>query len=172
MLILEIYESLPILLPISLMYYCAIDTFTPNKKHSSIYGWLYAEFLEHIILPLTLILTILIFPAIFFLLFTLLIYYFYGHILGEIKSFRDAVSIVTLIISLIILSFYPDIILFLNAITNQGLLIIVITLISTTTPYFLHKILLFSKDGKLTNFLKGYAISIISTIIISIISVM
>jgi len=157
-LFISIYGALPIILPIGLMYYCTVDLFTPNPKYNSFYGWLYAEFLEHIILPAVIILTALI-PFAFIFGFIFLIYYFYGHLLGEVKSLRDLYKLFTLILLFIFLSFFPDLMLFLNAYTGSGWLFIISSTLIFSFSYFIYQ--LYSSvnlDPSFRKVLKGIAV--------------
>jgi len=138
--LIEIYQSSPIILPLALFYYCIVDTFTPNKKHSSFYGWLYAEFLEHLILPLVLVLIIFSIPWLFVLSYIILIFYFYGFYLGEIKSTKDLISILVLVALFNVLAFYPDLVLFINVSTNMGRLFITLNVIICGVLYFINKL--------------------------------
>ena len=169
--ILELYKGLPIILSIALMSYCSIDLLTPNPKHSTLYGFLYSEFLEHIILPLTLVITLLFVPFVFLIVYIFLIFYFYGYILGESKAFRDVIKLVTLLFLLITFSFYPDFVLFFNAMTNCGLYLIIASLIFTALSYFVFKSLKIKQHcfDVFGDFVKGYAILILTTIVIMII---
>jgi len=174
--ILELYEALPIIIPISIMYYCIVDTLTPNPKHSTIYGWFYAETLEHLFLPMTMILILTTIPAIFMLVFLFLIYYFYGHLLGVIKTFRDVIKICVLMIAILVLSFYPDLTLFVNVETGVGYIFIIASLIIVAGAYFIYNILKITNsdfdtsfDTSLTGFFKGYIVSIFSAIATSLI---
>jgi hypothetical protein len=167
--ILELYEALPIIIPIAIMYYCIIDTLTPNPKHSTLYGWFYAETLEHLFLPMTMILILTTIPVMFMFIFLFLIYYFYGHILGEIKMFRDVIKVCMLIILVLILSFYPDIAFFVNAETGFGYIFIISSIIATTIMYciyHLRKLYVFQEDKSLA---KLYLVSIASTIASSVV---
>jgi len=167
--ILEVYEALPIIIPIAIMYYCIIDTLTPNPKHSTLYGWFYAEILEHLFLPMTMILILTTIPAMFMLIFLFLIYYFYGHILGKIKTFKDIIKVCMLMILVLILSFYPDIALFVNAETGFGYIFIISSIIATTIMYciyHLRKLYVFSEDKSLA---KLYLVSIASTVVSSVV---
>jgi hypothetical protein len=166
---LELYEATPILLPIAIMYYCTIDVLTPNPKHSSIYGLLYAEALEHLILPATLIMILTTFPAIFMLVFLFLIYYFYGHLLGEIKTFKDVVKVCLLMVLVLAISFYPDIAFFVNVETGIGYIFIIGTIIITTVLYSAYHLERMFIDGELNSFSKFYIVTIISTIASSIV---
>ena len=156
--IVELYMSLPIVMPVSFFYYCIVDTFTPNKKHSSLYGWFYAEFLEHFVLPFVLMFVLLLFPPIFILSYIILIFYFYGYHLGEINNFRDLISVLILTVLFIILIFYPDITFFINAYTNQGRTFIICSVIACGTLYFINK-LRFAKNS--IELLKGILVIII-----------
>jgi len=167
--ILEVYEALPIIIPIAVMYYCAVDALTPNPKHSTLYGWFYAEALEHLFLPMTMIFILTTIPAIFMLIFLFLIYYFYGHILGEIKTFKDVIKVCMLMILVLILSFYPDITFVVNAETGIGYIFIILSIIATTIMYciyHLRKLYVFSEDKSLA---KLYLVSIASTVASSIV---
>jgi hypothetical protein len=167
--ILELYEATPILLPIAIMYYCTIDVLMPNPKHSSIYGLLYAEALEHLFLPATLIMILTIFPAIFMLVFLFLIYYFYGHVLGEIKTFKDVIKVCTLMVLVLAISFYPDITFFVNVETGMGYIFIIATIIITTILYSAYHLKKMFIDAELKSFPKFYIITIVSTIASSIV---
>jgi len=161
--LLELYTELPLILPMSLTYYCLVDTFTPNPKHSSLYGWIYAEFLEHLVFPLVLFLS-LILPSLFMFTFIFLIYYFYGHILGEIKTFIDALHIVTLVIGLTFLSYFPDITLFINYyISGSGWIFLVIFTLLCSTLYFINKLIISRKMSVLA-FMKGYVVFMLGVI--------
>lgn len=166
---LELYEATPILLPIAIMYYCTIDVLTPNPKHSSIYGLLYAETLEHLFLPATLIMILTIFPAVFMLVFLFLIYYFYGHLLGEIKTFKDVIKVCLLIVLVLAISFYPDIAFFVNVETGIGYTFIIATIIITTILYSAYHLKKLFVDEELNSFLKFYIVAIVSTIASSIV---
>jgi hypothetical protein len=162
--ILELYEALPIIIPIAIMYYCTVDVLTPNPKHSTLYGWFYAELLEHLFLPMTMILILTTVPAMFMLIFLFLIYYFYGHILGEIKTFKDVIKVCALMVLVLILSFYPDIALFVNVETGLGYIFIIWSIIATTVMYcvyHLRKLYVFQEDKSLA---KTYLVIIASTI--------
>jgi hypothetical protein len=167
--ILELYEATPILLPIAIMYYCTIDVLTPNPKHSSIYGLLYAEALEHLFLPATLIMILTIFPAAFMLVFLFLIYYFYGHVLGEIKTFKDVIKVCTLMVLVLAISFYPDIVFFVNVETGIGYIFIIATIIITTILYSAYHLKKMFIDAELKSFPKFYIVTIVSTIASSIV---
>jgi hypothetical protein len=167
--ILEVYEALPIIIPIAIMYYCIIDTLTPNPKHSTLYGWFYAEALEHLFLPMTMILILTTIPAMFMLIFLFLIYYFYGHILGEIKTLKDVIKICVLMILVLFLSFYPDLAFFVNVETSLGYVFILSTVIIATILYIAYhfrKLIVFSEDKSLA---KAYLVLIASTVASSII---
>jgi len=166
---LEVYEALPIIIPIAIMYYCTVDVLTPNPKHSTLYGWFYAETLEHLFLPMTMIFILTTIPAIFMLIFLFLIYYFYGHILGEIKTFKDVIKVCMLMILVLILSFYPDIALFVNAGTGFGYIFIISSIIATTIMYCIYhlwKLNVFQEDKSLA---KIYLVLIASTVASSIV---
>jgi hypothetical protein len=167
--ILELYEATPILLPIAIMYYCTIDVLTPNPKHSSIYGLLYAEALEHLFLPATLIMILTTFPAIFMLVFLFLIYYFYGHLLGEIKTFKDVIKVCTLMVLVLAISFYPDIIFFVNVETGIGYIFIIATIIITTILYSTYHLKKMFVDEEVNSFPKFYGVVIVSSIASSIV---
>jgi hypothetical protein len=167
--ILEVYEALPIIIPISIMYYCVVDTLTPNPKHSTVYGWFYAELLEHLFLPMTMILILTTIPAMFMLIFLFLIYYFYGHILGEIKTFKDVIKVCTLMVLVLILSFYPDLVFFVNVETTLGYVFILSTVIIVAiiySVYHFRKLIVFSEDKSLA---KAYLVLIASTIASSVV---
>jgi hypothetical protein len=164
---LELYEATPILIPIALMYYCTIDTLVPNTKHSSIYGLLYAEALEHLFLP-TLIMILTTFPVIFMLAFLFIIYYFYGYVLGEIKTFKDAIKICLLICLMLAISFYPDITFFVNVETGAGYIFIIATLAITATLYSIYKLKNLHLDNP-SNFFKSYTVIIATAFATSII---
>jgi len=160
--LIEILTMLPLILPITIMYYCAVDTFTPNPKHDSVYGWIYAEFLEHFVLPFTLIIALLTIPMMFPLIFMFLVLYFYGVVLGEIKSMIDYVKVIALLISFAFLLWFPDITLYVNLLTSKGwLFIIAVTLISTVS-YFIMKLFRSKEHWKsidivpVSQFLRGY----------------
>jgi len=165
---LELYEATPILIPIALMYYCTIDTLVPNPKHSSIYGLLYAETLEHLFLPATLVMILTTFPAIFMLAFLFIIYYFYGYVLGEIKRFKDAIKICLLMCLVLAISFYPDIAFFVNVETGVGYIFIIATLAITATLYSIYKLKNLHLDNP-SNFFKSYAVIIATAFATSII---
>jgi len=157
-LLISLYEALPIILPIGLMYYCTVDLFTPNPKHNSLYGWLYAEFLEHIVLPAVIILTALI-PFAFIFGFIFLIYYFYGHLLGEIKSLKDVYKLLILILLFIFLSFFPDLMLFLNVYTGSGWVFIISSTSVFSFGYFIYQLYSsVSLDPSFRKVLKGIAV--------------
>jgi hypothetical protein len=137
---LEVYEALPILLPLAFIYYCIVDVFTPNPKRNTFYGWLYAEFLEHFVLPFVLLFVVIVFPPLFILSFNILVFYFYGFILGEIRKYRDIISVLVLVILFVVLAFYPDIILFVNASTGLGKIFITLTVIICGTLYFISRL--------------------------------
>jgi hypothetical protein len=134
-----------------------------------LYGWFYAEALEHLFLPMTMILILTTIPAMFMLIFLFLIYYFYGHILGEIKTFKDVIKVCMLMILVLILSFYPDIALFVNAETGFGYIFIISSIIATTIMYciyHLRKLYVFQEDKSLV---KLYLVSIASTVASSVV---
>jgi len=151
------------------MYYCTIDVLTPNPKHSSIYGLLYAEVLEHLFLPATLIMTLTVFPAIFMLVFLFLIYYFYGHLLGEIKTSKDVIKICTLMVLVLAISFYPDIAFFVNVETGVGYIFMIGTIVTTTILYSAYHLKKMFVDAELNSFLKFYGVVIVSSIASSIV---
>jgi hypothetical protein len=169
----ELYMGLPILAPIAIMYYCTVDALTPNPKHNSLYGWFYAELLEHMFLPVTMILILTAIPPIFMLIFLFLIYYFYGHMLGKIKTFRDAIKISALMVLMLAISFYPDITFFVNVWTGVGYIFIIATLALTAGAYFTYNLItpvegrnsLEIYNSKCKHFLKGFSILILSTIV-------
>ena len=161
---LELIASYPILLPMAIMYYYVVDTLTPNPKHPAIYGWLYAEFLEHIIFPLTIILVLTLLPQLSMLAFIFLIYYFYGNILGTVKQMRDVISLCTLIICFMTLSFYTDIVFFINAETFLGWIFIVVSLMAVTFVYFVFNMYKNRNKQNFLNFIKAYSLLILSVI--------
>lgn len=166
--ILEIYMGLPVILPLTVMFYIVIDTFTPNRKHHAIYGWLYAEYVEHIVFPLILIFSFTVSPLLFYPTLLILIFYFYGHLLGEIKKFEDAISLSVLMILFVFLLWFPDIVLFINAYTNMGKYIIITFLLMFVIPYAYNNYrkscqLRFNKSMRL--FFKTYPILIATALI-------
>ena len=158
--LIEIFTGLPLVFPITIMYYCAVDMFTPNPKYDNIYGWIYAEFLEHFVLPLTLVISLLTIPILFPLISMFLIMYFYGSVLGVVKIMMDYVKIVLLMLSFAFLLWFPDITLYINLITNFGWLYIIFITLSSTVLYFIVKLTRTKKNSldmiPLTQFLKGY----------------
>jgi len=159
--ILELYEGLPVIGALAIMYYCVVDSFTPNAKHSSMYGWFYAELLEHVFFPLTLFIILTTFAPIFMIAYIILIFYFYGFVSGEIKTFKDSVKIAVLIVLFVFLSFYPDITLFINVQTGVGYLFIISSVLATAISYFIGNII--TKE-EAEPFFKGYSILMVSVI--------
>ena len=166
LILLELYTAFPLILPISLFYYCLVDTFTPNPKYSSVYGWLYAEFLEHLALPLVLgLVLITMLPYIFLPTFIFLVVYFYGMMLGEVKKDKDLYKLLALVIGFIILSFFPDIFFFVNAYTNLGWVYLILATIIVCILYFANKL----RYDEFVDFAKGYIMLILGVIAVCLI---
>ena len=102
------------------------------------------------------------------LAFLFIIYYFYGHLLGEIKTFKDAIKICLLICLVLAISFYPDITFFVNVETGVGYIFIITTLAITATFYSIYKLKNFHLDNP-SNFFKSYAVIIATAFATSII---
>jgi len=125
--LLAFYESLPLLIPISIMYYALIDTFIP--------------FLFQISL-------------------TFIIIYFYGFILGEIKTDKNLLSILTIVTGISFLLWFPDITLMVNASTNMGGFFIILTTLIVSFTYFFNNLRI--SPQKPVKYLKGCIIMILS----------
>ena len=167
--LLELYAGLSLILPMSIMYYCVIDVFVPNRRHSSIYGVFYSEFLEHLLMPMVFLIMILTIPALAFLSLLLMIFYFYGYVLGEIKSFRDSISLIVLLLLIVVLINFPGII--FNVTTGMGWLIIIVSTLLSSISYFTYFIFVSYKkmENSFSKFLKSYTIlclSIIASVIV------
>jgi hypothetical protein len=103
------------------------------------------------------------------LVFLFLIYYFYGHLLGEIKTFKDVVKVCLLMVLVLVISFYPDIAFFVNVETGIGYIFIIGTIIITTVLYSAYHLRKMFIDGELDSFPKFYITIIVSTIASSIV---
>lgn len=110
MLLIGLISELPLFITAGLIMLYAIHALTPNpKKYALLNGWLMAEFLEHIILPIVFISAVMIFPLSRFVLVGIIIAVVYGKVIGDAKTDNDWLKIIGLYIIFILLIYLPSI---------------------------------------------------------------
>jgi len=157
----EFLGGIPLLLPVTILYYCIVDTFTPNPKHSTIFGWLYAEALEHVIFPVTFTFLLFIIPNGFliFSILAFLIYFFYGYIMGTVNTQKDMLKLSMLFVGFFfIFQMFPAFTLALSVVLNLGREFIIFVTMISCVLYFANKLRV-EKD-----FYKGYIMIILGAI--------
>jgi hypothetical protein len=90
-------------------------------------------------------------------------------VLGEIKTFKDVIKVCTLMVLVLAISFYPDIVFFVNVETGIGYIFIIATIIITTILYSAYHLKKMFIDAELKSFPKFYIVTIVSTIASSIV---
>jgi len=109
MLLIELISELPLFITIGLIMLYSLHILIPNpKKYALVNGWLMAEFLEHIILPMVFIGAVIIFPLSRFIPVGIVMALVYGKIIGNAKTDKDWFKVMGLYIVFMSLVYLPS----------------------------------------------------------------
>ena len=106
--------QLPAFLICGVVYYTITKIFTPNPKTSSFMGLVAMESVEHLVLPILLIFSLLTVPLLFYplLLFTFVVVY--GFVIGKIETKTDLIKLSVLCVTLFIALWLPELMLYFS----------------------------------------------------------
>ena len=94
-----IISELPLMIATAISGYIAIKLLTPNpKRHGITLGWFFAEFAEHILWPLVILLALLTIPILYIPATLVVTFLVFGRAVGTAKVKRDWLKVLMLYI--------------------------------------------------------------------------
>ena len=100
--------ELPLMIPMFIILLISMKLLIPNPRKGLFISVLCAEALEHIVLPILILVSAILFKFLWVIIFVPATCILYGYVLGEIKSNKDMIKTLLLCFILFNIIFLPD----------------------------------------------------------------
>jgi hypothetical protein len=134
----HLLQDLPILITVGAIFWMYLELLLPNPRFHKFWAWLFMEFLEHILLPILVIISLFFFPALFLLILPLVVFFFFGFVFGKAKTGKDWLKVFILYVIIMFLFYLPTMITIIQVGYNIPGWIILIIILLTSFIWWLH----------------------------------